>query len=109
DKRLQAFGQLHQQSNAVLGARGTIEYDHWILCIGQEPRRFLDRTGIALWGRGRNVTWDGELLAVVADRLLLEAGIERDRDRPVGRRHCDLVGAYHRLGEMLQPDRGVVP
>ena len=97
-------------STPFCGARRAIDHDHRPLGVGEKPRRFLHRAGLALRRRGRRVFRDVELLAVVLpDRLLLQAGVERDHHRPVGRRHRDLVGAHERLREVLQRHRRVVP
>ena len=109
DPRLQELGQLDQKPHAVLGARRTIGDDHRILRVGEQPRRFLDGAGIALRRRARHIARNIELLAVVLDRLLLNAGVERDCHRSVRRRHRDLVGAHERLRVVLQADRRVVP
>ena len=109
DRGLQNLCELHDEPHAVLAARGAIHDDHRILCIGEKPRCFLHRAGVALGRRGGDVTRDVELLAVPDDGLLLQAGIERDRDRPIGRGRCDLVGAHERLRKMLQREGRVVP
>ena len=109
-RRLQRLGELHEQPHAVRGARRAIDHDHRPFGVGEEPRRFLHRAGVALRRRACDVFRDVELLAVVrVDRLLLEAGIEREHHRAVRRRHRNLVGAHERLREVLQRHRRVVP
>ncbi len=107
-RRLQQLGELNQKRNAVGRAGGAIDHDHGTLGIGEKLRRFAHCAGIALRRRGRHVTRDGELLAVL-DRLLLQPGIERDCDRRIGRRHRDLISAHERLREVLERNRGIVP
>ncbi len=109
DARLEQFRQLYQQLDAVRRARRAVGDDHRIVGGGQEARRFLHRAGIALRRRRGNVLRNVELLAVLADHLLLQARVERDQHRAVRRRHGDLVRAHHRLREVLQRDRRVVP
>ena len=109
DLRLQKLGQLDQEPHAVLAARGTIGDDHRVLRIGEKPRRLFHGAAIALRRRGGHVARNVELFAVVADGLLLQAGIERDGDRSIGRRHRDLVRTHEGLREMLQRDWRVVP
>ncbi len=107
--RLQQLGELHQQRDACRRARRAVDDDHRVLRAGEEPRRFLHGARVALRRRGRHVARDVGLFAVLLHRLLLQAGVERDRHRAVRRRHRDLVGAHERLREMLQRHRRVVP
>jgi hypothetical protein len=110
DTRLQRLGELDQQLDAVRRARHAVGDDHRVLRLGEELRRFLHGAAVARGRRGGNVARDIELVAAVGlDRLLLQPGVERDHHRTVGRRHRDLVGAHHRLREVLQRHRRVVP
>ena len=59
-------------------------------------------------GIDRRELGDAQALAV-GDRVLLQLGVEREKDRPHRRRRRDLVGAHRRLGEMLQRGRLIVP
>ena len=55
DPRLQCFGKLHQQPDAVLGARRTIDDDHRLLRVGEQPRRLLHCASLALRRRSRRI------------------------------------------------------
>ena len=107
--RLQELGQLHQEPDAVLASSDTVGDDHRVLRVGEQLRCLFHGAAIALRRRGRNVTRNGEPFAVIADRLLLQTGVERDCDRSAGRRHGDLEGAHEGLREVLERDRRVVP
>ena len=45
----------------------------------------------------------------VRDRIFLQLGVEREKDRAHRRGRRDLVGAHRRLGEMLQRGGLIVP
>ena len=108
-RRLQQLGKLDQALDAVGRARHAIDHDDRPLGVDEEPRGFLHRAGIALRrGAGeefRNV----ELFAVLADRLGLQAAVERHHHRAIRRCGRDLVHAHEGLREMLRRHRGVVP
>ena len=57
-RRLQRLGKLDQKLDAVRRARRAVDHDHRTLGIGEKPRRFPHRAGIALRRRGRHVTRD---------------------------------------------------
>ena len=110
DFRLQQLGQLHQQAYAGRRARRAIDHDHRVGRAGEQARRFFHRTRIALRRRGRCVARNGGHFAVeFLHRLLLQAGIEGNGHRAVGRRHGDFVSAHKGLRKMLQRHRCVVP
>src|SRR5262249_56041908 len=64
--------------------------------------------GVSRGGNDGGGLGDGQGLGVV-DGIFLQLGIERQHDRPHGRRHGDLVGAHRRFGEVLQRGGLVVP
>ena len=100
--RLQGLGQLHQQAHARRRARRAIHHDHRILRLRQQARSFFYGAGVALRRRGGHIARDIRLSTVVFHRLLLQTRIERNGDRPIGRRHRNFVGTHERLRKMLQ-------
>ena len=98
-----------RQFDAVRRARRAIDHDHRPLGIGEQPRGFVHRAGIALRRRAGEKFRNVELLAVIADRLGLQAAVERHHHRAIRRRGRDLVHAHERLREMLRRHRRVVP
>ena len=109
-RHLQQFGELDEQSDALLRSRAAVRDNHRVLGIDQELGRLAERRRIRV-RRGRcDVARRIEALELVAvDRLLLQSGVERDHHRAVGRCHRELVGAHEGLREVLQRHRLVVP
>ena len=110
DAGLQRLGKLHEQPHAVLGARRAARprspdsaprRGAWRLPSPRPSRRPAARSACISGCRASR--------RCGPDRLLLQAGVERDHDRAVGRGHRDLVGAHDRLREVLQRHRRVVP
>ena len=101
-RRLQGFGQFHQQLDAVRA------------CAPGGPRRSPDfRRSPAAWPLRRSAAEspcggmrqasasESRRLRSSFDRLFLQLSAGDDGHRPHGRRHGDLVGPHHRFGEIV--------
>jgi hypothetical protein len=107
-RALQGLGQFDQPPHAGRRARHAVADDDRVLGRGEQLRRLRQRADVA---HRRHHLGDlgNAQAAAVGDRVLLQLGVEREQHRAHGRRGRDLVGAYRRLGEMLQRGRLVVP
>src|SRR5262249_55802008 len=83
NRGLQAFSKLDEQLYAVRCPCGAVDNDDRVLGIGEQACRFLYRTAVALWRRAGHEARDIKLLAYVADRLLLQASVQRHHHRSV--------------------------
>ena len=83
DTALQHFGKIDQVRHSRGRARHAIAHDERVLGLDQHLRGFCQRAGIALrrddWREFENARAFG-----VRDRVLLQLGVEREEDRPIG-------------------------
>ena len=106
-RRLQQLGKFDQKLDAVQRARCTIRHDHRPFGADEQARGLAHRVLLALRRRCRHIAGHPRRRAM--DRLLLQAGVKREKHRLLRRRHRDLVGAHEGFGEMRQRHRVVVP
>ncbi len=107
-RALQRFGKLGEPRHAGRRAGEPITEKNRVLGRHQHSRQLLDRAGIGL-RRDHPGDFGNAQRFGVTNWIFLQLGVERDEHRPHRRRRCDLVGAHHRLGEMLQRGRLIVP
>ena len=91
------------------GAGGAIGDEHRAVGARPAAARASTTAPESACGGAASVSFGIRSAPCVGDRPLLQLAVGDEHDRPVRRRHRDLVRAHRRLGEMLQRQRRVVP
>jgi hypothetical protein len=107
DRRLQELGELDEPGDALRSPRHAAGIDARILRADEQARRLAH--GVRIADRKRRHRQPRDAHRRRGHRPFLHVVIEDNQDRLHRRRHRDLIGAHHRLGERRERRRLIVP
>ena len=108
DGSLKGFRELDHMFDRFRRAGDTVDDNHRMFGCDQEFGYFCNRCRI---GRGRNKRaqfWNVQI-RIRRHFVLLQFDVEDQSHGHHWRSHCDLICAHHRLGEVLERMRSIVP